>query len=175
MGQARTGPTAIEAEPGLIAGEQPPFALTGPEGEALDVVPVSVGNPHLVVLAGGRHGTEFSEERLSVLGPFLATHSSIPRGTNVQLARGVDGQAEAYIWERGVGRTSASGTSACAVAVALVLAGGLPTGEIVVEMPGGELTATVGTSLDVVLRGPVASVMTGSLEEGLLATFEPGS
>lgn len=175
MGQARSGPAAIGADPGLIDGEQVPFSLNGPEGEELEVVPVSVGNPHLVVLSDGADGDDFSEERLSVLGPFLATHPGIPGGTNVQLARAVDGRIEAFIWERGVGRTSASGTSSCAVAVALVLAGRVPPGELHVHMPGGTLQVKVSESLDAVLRGPVESVMTGSLEPGLLARFEPGS
>ena len=173
MGQARSGPVAIAAAPGLIDGDQAPFSLSGPEGEKLEVVPVSVGNPHLVVLTDGSGGDDFSEERLSVLGPFLATHPGIPDGTNVQLARSVDGRIEAFIWERGVGRTSASGTSSCAVAAALVLAGRVPPGELHVHMPGGTLQVRVSESLDVVLRGPVESVMTGSLEPGLVATFEP--
>ncbi|MCH1572188.1 MAG: diaminopimelate epimerase [Longimicrobiales bacterium] len=174
MGQARSGPAAIGAAPGLIDGDQAPYSLNGPEGEELEVVPVSVGNPHLVVLTDGSGRDDFSEERLAVLGPFFAAHPGIPGGTNVQLARSVDGRIEAFIWERGVGRTSASGTSSCAVAVALVLAGRIPPGELRVHMPGGTLQVRVSESLDVGLRGPVESVMTGSLEPGLLARFEPG-
>jgi diaminopimelate epimerase len=120
-------------------------------------------------------GVDFTEEWFAPLGRFLSTHPAIAHGTNVQLARVSEGRAEACIWERGVGRTSASGTSSCAVAVALVLVGGLDPGEIMVEMPGGRMQVTVDASLNVRLRGPVESIMTGTLEQGLLATFEPES
>ena len=173
MGRARTGPEAIHARPGLLAGDVSPFTVAGPDGEVLRVVPVWVGNPHLVVLVTDA-GPRFGEETLARLGPFLATHPEIPHGTNVQLVRAMGRRSEALIWERGVGRTSASGTSACAVAVSLVHVGARSPGTGSIDMPGGHLDVTVGGALDVVLRGPVEPVMTGALETGLLATFEPG-
>jgi diaminopimelate epimerase len=72
-------------------------------------------------------------------------------------------RVKALIWERGVGRTSASGTSSCAVAVASVVEGRVQPGTIDVEMPGGILQVTVSEGLDVVLRGPVEAVMDGVL------------
>ena len=117
----------------------------------------------------------FSEERLSVLGPFIASHPDIPAGTNVQLARSQHGRGQACIWERGVGRTAASGTSSCAVAVALVVTGSLPFGAVLIDMPGGQLSVSVHNSLEITLRGPVTSVMSGTIEDGLLAKFEPVS
>ena len=53
------------------------------------------------------------------IGPLLETHPRFPERTNVQVAR-VDGPGDvtARVWERGVGETSASGTSAVAVAAA---------------------------------------------------------
>ena len=173
MGRARTGPAAIHARPGLLAGDTSSFTMAGPDGEALRVVPVWVGNPHLVVLTTDT-APRFGEETLARLGPFLSTHPAIPHGTNVQLVRVSGRRAEALIWERGVGRTSASGTSACAVAASLVHVGARSQGAVSIDMPGGRLDVTVGRALDVVLRGPVGSVMTGVLEPGLLATFEPG-
>jgi diaminopimelate epimerase len=82
-------------------------------GETIEVVTLRVGNPQCVVL-------EFpTEERLQVLGPALARHPAFPEGTNVELA-GVEapGRVRILIWERGVGPTEASGTGACAAAVA---------------------------------------------------------
>ena len=173
MGSARLGPVAIGAESDLMPGESAPYTLVGPGGEQLQVVPVSIGNPHVVILAGSEEQS-FSEERLSVLGPFISVHPGISAGTNVQLARAVDGRAQAYIWERGVGVTSASGTSSSAVAVALVVTGLLPQGEVLVDMPGGRLAVFVSDSLMVTLRGPVTSVMSGLLEDGLLTRFGHG-
>ena len=161
MGRALTGAAAVELDPGAFGKDG---RLAGPGGEALDVVPVSVGNPHLVVLVD-----EPTEALLEGLGPFLATHPALANGANVQLARpGSGSDVEALIWERGVGRTSASGTSACAVAVAAVARGLKPAGELTVRMPGGALSVTVSSQLDVVLRGPVEEVFTGSLTAAAL-------
>ena len=93
----------------------------------LEVTPVSVGNPHAVV-AG-------DPADLPRIGPLLETHPRFPNRTNVQVAR-LDGPGEvtARVWERGVGETQASGTSAVAVAAATH-----PEGDVVVHFPGGDL------------------------------------
>jgi diaminopimelate epimerase len=138
--------------------------MSGPDGERLKVVPVNVGNPHMVVLT-----EDVTEARLSVLGPFLVVHPALAHGANVQLAKGTGaGRCDALIWERGVGRTSASGTSSCAVAVAMVHEGRLPPGRVTVSMPGGELEVTVSADFDVVLRGPVEESCTGEIAARLL-------
>ena len=78
---------------------------------ALSFVPVSVGNPHAVVLG--------DPDTITRVGPLLETHERFPNRTNVQVAR-VDrpGEVTARVWERGVGETPSSGTSAVAVAAA---------------------------------------------------------
>jgi diaminopimelate epimerase len=95
--------------------------------DGIALVPVSVGNPHAVVRA--------SPERITELGPLLETHPRFPGRTNVQAVR-VDrpGEVTARVWERGVGETSASGTSAVAVAAATH-----DDGEVLVHFPGGDL------------------------------------
>jgi diaminopimelate epimerase len=94
----------------------------------IEVTAVSVGNPHAVVL-----GDPAEIERL---GPLLETHERFPDRTNVQVVR-VDrpGEVTARVWERGVGETSASGTSAVAVAAATH-----DDGDVLVHFPGGDLT-----------------------------------
>jgi diaminopimelate epimerase len=92
----------------------------------LEVTPVSVGNPHAVVVG--------DPDDLPLIGPLLETHPRFPERTNVQVARlEVPGRAVARVWERGAGETASSGTSAVAVAAAL---GQNPA---VVRFPGGEL------------------------------------
>jgi diaminopimelate epimerase len=93
----------------------------------IELTPVSVGNPHAVVVG--------DPERIGELGPLLETHPRFPERTNVQVAR-VDrpGEVTARVWERGVGETSASGTSAVAVAAATH-----GDGEVLVHFPGGDL------------------------------------
>jgi len=164
MGGARLGAAAIGLDrAALDAGG----CLAGTRGEPLRVVPVSVGNPHLVVL-----DEPHTQERLHELGAFLVGHPALSDGTNVQLARlAGPGTCDALVWERGVGPTSASGTSACAVAVALVTQGLLAAGDVTVRMPGGTLIVSVAEGLDVVLRGPVEEVCTGALTPAFLASL----
>ena len=92
-----------------------------------DVTRVIVGNPHAVVVG--------DPAELLTIGPVLETHPAFPNRTNVQVAR-VDGPGEvtARVWERGVGETTASGTSAVAVAAATH-----EDGDVVVHFPGGDL------------------------------------
>lgn len=93
----------------------------------LELVPVSVGNPHAVVVG--------EPDDLPLIGPMLETHPRFPDRTNVQVARiDAPGLVTARVWERGVGETSASGTSAVAVAAATH-----GEGEVVVRFPGGDL------------------------------------
>lgn len=156
MGRARTGADAVALDPAALDRDG---ALPGPAGDRIPVVPVSVGNPHLVV-----RSETLDDETLHRVGGHLVGHPALAHGSNVQLARVAGpGRMEALVWERGVGPTSASGTSACAVAVAAVSKGWMPPSEIRVEMPGGALTVTVSEALDVVLRGPVEDICTGTL------------
>jgi diaminopimelate epimerase len=92
-----------------------------------DVTRVLVGNPHAVVVG--------DPADIVAIGPALETHSRFPNRTNVQVAR-VDapGEVTARVWERGVGETTASGSSAVAVAAATH-----GDGEVVVHFPGGDL------------------------------------
>jgi diaminopimelate epimerase len=92
----------------------------------LDVVAVSVGNPHAVVRG--------DPDDLPLIGPLLESHPRFPGRTNVQVARiDVPGEITARVWERGAGETASSGTSAVAVAAAL---GENPA---TVRFPGGAL------------------------------------
>jgi diaminopimelate epimerase len=93
----------------------------------LDVIVVDVGNPHAVVLG--------DPNELPHIGPLLETHPRFPSRTNVQVAR-VDrpGEITARVWERGVGETRSSGTSAVAVAAATH-----SEGDVLVHFPGGDL------------------------------------
>jgi diaminopimelate epimerase len=101
----------------------------GPEEtvDGVSFVPVSVGNPHAVVLG--------DPSRIADLGPLLETHARFPDRTNVQVARvEAPGEVTARVWERGVGETLSSGTSAVAVAAATH-----GEGDVLVHFPGGDL------------------------------------
>jgi diaminopimelate epimerase len=99
--------------------------------DGIQLTTVSVGNPHAVVLG--------DPSRIGELGPRLEGHPRFPGQTNVQVAR-VDkpGEVTARVWERGVGETAASGTSAVAVAAATH-----GDGEVLVHFPGGDLRVRI--------------------------------
>lgn len=100
-------------------------------GRTVDAVTLRVGNPQCVLLG------HVSVERLNTLGAALAVHPHFPEGTNVELASVEgSGRVRILIWERGVGPTEASGTGACAAAVAAMAYGGASR-DVEVESPGG--------------------------------------
>ena len=129
--RVRVGPREVTAT--MLAGgdvetELGTVEVQGRQSVAgVDVVVVSVGNPHAVIVGDPADVVE--------LGPLLTAHARFPNGTNVEVAR-VDGPGEvtARVWERGVGETSASGTGAVAVAAATH-----GEGTVTVRFPGGPL------------------------------------
>jgi diaminopimelate epimerase len=126
--------------------------------ELVELTPVTVGNPHAVVRA------EPDRDALLRLGPALETHERFPTRTNVQLVR-VDGTHEltVVVWERGVGETPASGTSAIAAAAAAV-ANRWAESPVTVHMPGGDLLVELDAENRASLTGPVAYVYSGELD-----------
>jgi diaminopimelate epimerase len=120
--------TVRRTEDGLYESELGPVEIGAPElVDGIELTTVSVGNPHAVVTG--------DPSRIAELGPRLEVHPRFPERTNVQIAR-VErpGEVTARVWERGVGETAASGTSAVAVAAATH-----GDGEVVVHFPGGDL------------------------------------
>lgn len=101
------------------------------DGAAIDVVTLRVGNPQCVVLG------EVTEARLHGIAARLAVHPAFPAGSNVELAAvEAPDRVRILIWERGVGPTEASGTGACAAAVAAMSYGGAAR-DVQVASPGG--------------------------------------
>ena len=100
-------------------------------GQRVQAIVLRVGNPQCVLLGPA------TEDRLHGLAAPLAVHPFFPHGTNVELAE-VESpdRVRILIWERGVGPTEASGTGACASAVAAAFAGGASR-SIEVVSPGG--------------------------------------
>jgi len=120
--------TARMLEGGLVETDMGEVDVGEPETvEGIELTRVSVGNPHAVVLG--------DPDEIGRVGPLLETHAQFPNRTNVQVVR-VDGPGEVSgrIWERGVGETTASGTSAVAVAAATHR-----DREVLVHFPGGDL------------------------------------
>ena len=120
---------------------------------------VQVGNPHCVVF-----GEPVTRERCLELGPLLERDPLFPNRTNVQLAEVVDRRhARIEIWERGAGYTLASGTSASAVAAALIRLE-LTDSTLDVRMPGGSLTVRQRAGGGLVQSGPAQRVFTATVD-----------
>jgi diaminopimelate epimerase len=101
------------------------------DGTPVEAVTLRVGNPQCVVLG------DVTEERLHSVAARLAVHPVFPEGSNVELARvEAPDRVRILIWERGVGPTEASGTGACASAVAAMAYGGAAR-DVQVVSPGG--------------------------------------
>ena len=132
-GEARVhvGPRSVQVrrtEDDLYESEMGPVEMGEPElVDGIELTAVSVGNPHAVVVG--------DPATIGELGPRLEGHPRFPERTNVQVVR-VErpGELTARVWERGVGETTASGTSAVAVAAATHR-----NCEVVVHFPGGDL------------------------------------
>jgi diaminopimelate epimerase len=100
-------------------------------GSPVVAITLRVGNPQCVVLG------EVTVERLQSIAAKLAVHPVFPDGSNVELAAvEAPDRVRILIWERGVGPTDASGTGACAAAVAAIAFGGAAR-DVQVIAPGG--------------------------------------
>ncbi len=128
-------------------------------GERHRVAIGDVGNPHAILFG------EFDPKTVDRLGPAIAMHSDFPRGTNVEFAAVRNGAIDLVVWERGVGRTLACGTGACASAVA-ALSKGLVRGERVrVTLPGGDLEIEPSAGARTFMTGPARRVFEGETSD----------
>jgi diaminopimelate epimerase len=156
---------AIEArlrDDGLVETDVGTADVAGPEtldvhGNPVELTVVSVGNPHAVVTC-----EEPDREVLLRLGPLIETHHRFPGRTNVQFVHADGGHdVRALVWERGAGETPSSGSSAVAVAAALV-ASGVCSSPVSVHMPGGTLEVHLDNGA-ATLVGPAEEICRGDL------------
>jgi diaminopimelate epimerase len=137
--RARVRGGEIEQDLGAV------FVAPPEEVAGIELVTVSVGNPHAVVQA--------DPAEITRIGPLLERHPRFPDGTNVQVVRTDEpGRVTARVWERGVGETQSSGTSAVAVAAATH-----GEGEVAVTFPGGTLRVRLENG-NAFLAGPAERV-----------------
>ena len=124
------------------------------DGERIEVTPVSIGNPHAVIRR------DPSREELIRIGPLVENHERFPARTNVQLVRAVSpNDLAVLVWERGVGETLASGSSAAAAAAASVTHGWCES-PVRVHLPGGTLVVDIREGR-AILSGPVVEIFSG--------------
>ncbi|MEM9147285.1 MAG: diaminopimelate epimerase [Pseudomonadota bacterium] len=148
-----------------------------PLAEAVDTLALPLEGAPLGVSMGNPHAVHFVEDLsgidLAVRGAAVETDPLFPERTNVQFVQVLDrAHVRALVWERGVGRTLASGSSACAIAVAGVRRG-LTERKLTVDLEGGRLDMAYREDGHVEMTGPVAHVFDGTLSASYLAEVGP--
>ena len=132
------------------------------------------GNPHAVTFE------PLDDEALDALGTSLQRGGLFANGVNLERARvRRDGERvtiDVAVFERGVGRTLACGTGACAVAAVAIARGFAETNQpIGVVLAGGSLEVVVDDTGHASMRGPVRHVFSGALvpPSALFRAVEP--
>jgi diaminopimelate epimerase len=153
-------PTTVPEQIPFLADQQATTYRIAVGNAEVEVVPVSVGNPHAVLFVDS-----VNTAPVDTLGPLLVRHERFPNGANVGFCQVVDsGFARLRVYERGVGETRACGTGACAAAVAGVLTGRF--GERVkISLPGGKVKISwAGPGHCLHMLGPACLVYEGNIE-----------
>lgn len=154
---------ALAPDQALVSVAMGPVAPPTPlhlQEPAINLLLTSVGNPHAVALM------PVDDAQFHGLGPRIAAHTAFPDGTNVEFATPVGpSKLRVRVWERGAGPTLACGTGACAAAVAAITAGQIDSQrDVIVELPGGELTISWNAqSRETTLTGPAQRVFHGEI------------
>ena len=160
---------SVTVEMGTISFDSRQIPVNGPAREVLDepieiggrtlrYCAATIGNPHCVVLCD-----RVSVQETQELGPLIERDARFPNRTNVQFMTVLDrGRIQIEIWERGVGYTLASGSSSCAAA-AVAHRLGLCDPQVVVQMPGGVISISIGGRGAVTMTGSVTKICRGIL------------
>ncbi len=132
---------------------------------AADLIKISMGNPHAIAFASPELDT------IDMIGVELNDdHPGFAEGVNVEFVE-QDGpqRLRVVVYERGVGRTMACGTGACAAAVAAIETGRCEADQPVeIELPGGVLQIELRDGR-IYMTGPVDFVFDGTLSASWLA------
>lgn len=155
MGEPVLDPAAIDFRP-----DPPGASLVGyplvVEDRVRPVTVTSMGNPHCSLLVPDLEKTDWEG-----LGRLIEVHPCFPRRTNVEFVQVLDRSSLAVrFWERGVGKTLASGTGGCAAVVAACL-NGVSDRAVQVHTPGGILQVHWREDNQLSLAGPARIVCQG--------------
>jgi diaminopimelate epimerase len=151
-------PRALPFEAPLQAAGEP-YVLEA-DARTLAIHPVSMGNPHAVLLVDSVDTAPVAE-----LGPLIESHPRFPRRVNVGFMQIVDrGHIRLRVYERGAGETLACGTGACAAVAAGRMLGRLGP-DVLLGVRGGELHVNWnGPGEHIWLTGPAEVSFEGHVE-----------
>ncbi len=157
------GPVSVAWQDIPLAREEDTLRLPIQLEGLREPVAVNVGNPHMVFFVD-----DVGVAPIDELGFQLERHTLFPQRTNVQMAEiiGYD-RIQLKTWERGVGRTRASGSSACATLAAAHLIGHCGRSADVI-MDGGLLSIQWRDDNRIIQTGPSSVSYKGALDDALL-------
>ncbi|MDE2667941.1 MAG: diaminopimelate epimerase [Acidobacteriota bacterium] len=155
MGEPILEPAAIDFRPDPPGASLVRYPLMV-EDRIHPVTVTSMGNPHCSLLVADLEKTDWEG-----LGRLIEVHPCFPRRTNVEFVQILDRcNLAVRFWERGTGKTLASGTGGCAAVVAACL-NGVSDRDVQVHTPGGILQVHWQEDNQVSLTGPARIVCQG--------------
>lgn len=125
-------------------------------------IAVDMGNPHLAAVVPNLDANSLAE--LPIELPVLSDEEFFPNGVNLEVVTplSADGSVHMRVHERGVGETRSCGTGTVAAAVAALADAGKVTGQVLVNILGGQVEVTVSEGASI-LKGPSEIVARGTL------------
>ncbi|MCP4763949.1 MAG: diaminopimelate epimerase [archaeon] len=130
-------------------------------GKTFEFTGVSMGNPHAVIFVDS-----IDMDEVKKFGPMIETHEMFPARMNVEFVQILSETEENFsVWERGAGITLACGTGACAsVAAGVILEKFKPNTDILVHLPGGDLSIKYADG-KIWMTGPAVISFEGIIKE----------
>ena len=154
--------TGLVFQPSGNWGNWPLAPVSAEQVATFYVAPVSMGNPHAVLLVD-----DVDTHPVLLQGPQVQASPRFPQGVNVGFMQIVDrSHIRLRVYERGVGETLACGSGACAAVAAGVRLGLLDAGvDVQVQTRGGLLSiAWAGDTAPVMMTGPATTVFQAEIE-----------
>jgi len=152
---------SVDVTTGMGIPSAKPRTVRLADGQSVDGIAVSTGNPHFVIAVGG---ADFSVagQPWEKLGAQICTHPDFPNQTNVEFVRIVNrDEIEIRIFERGVGPTTSSGTGTSASATAAIAFHNCTSSLLVVAPGGSQSVHWNGMGSELELTGPATLIARG--------------
>ncbi len=131
------------------------------DGNSIEGVVVSTGNPHFVIFCNDQ-SFSVGGHTWQEIGHQICHHTDFPAQTNVEFVHVLTPQEIAIrIFERGVGPTTSSGTGTCATATAAISFGGCISPLRIVAPGGAQRIEWGGAGTELQLIGPAELIAQG--------------
>lgn len=143
----------------LAVAEQRQTYHLGVDGMNIELVALSLGNPHAVSLVD-----DVDSAPVGVIGPQVQNHALFPDSVNVGFMQILDdSHIRLRVFERGAGETPACGSGACAAVVAGIKVYNLGR-KVDVSLPGGSLEVSwADDDAPIWMKGPGTTVYEGNI------------